>query len=73
MGRDTGDKRVKVLLITWLLYQSTFMRVGYSVLDVEQFDSMAECRAAKVAVKQSLRNVKADESSIECKVIVKGE
>ena len=58
---------MKTILVVWIFYQSTFFRVGYSAVDVEVFNTPAECMAAaKIVQRKLVKNHASDEASISC-------
>jgi len=55
------------ILVVWIFYQSTFFKVGYSAIDVESFNSVAECEIAATIVKSKISmKHRPDDYSITC-------
>lgn len=45
---------MKVMLIVWVMYESTFLKMASSAVDVTIFNSMSECVEAQRIVKATL-------------------
>lgn len=57
---------MSAVLVTWVFYSSTFFRVGYASIDVEQFATMEQCVLAKEIVTQTISQ-KTDELVVVCR------
>ena len=60
-----------IIMITWLVYKSSFLKVGYAAIDIEQFATMEKCQSARNIVIEELakkaNSVSFDKYTVVCK------